>query len=138
MKNEAKPFRSLSKVFKYDPLSENLLRRWFKRYGNDGESVEDHEHTVRPKIIGNELLKDTIESDLCQTTRNLAEQLPCTHSAIEKHFHILEIRTDAENFPHKNSLLALIGIILLLSTNIDFLDSAVTWDDKAIQYGTTT
>ncbi|CAO4387804.1 unnamed protein product [Caenorhabditis nigoni] len=143
-KNATEAHRALSKVFKNDLLSESQCRRWFERLRNGDESLEDHEHTGRPEIIDDEFLRNTIESDPCQTTRNLAEQFSCTNGTIENHLHGIGKSNRCGKFvPHnlspanKAARVALSGIRLHRSKNSGFFDSLVTSDEKWIEYDNT-
>ncbi|KAK6735851.1 hypothetical protein RB195_018855 [Necator americanus] len=57
---------------RYSALSESQCRRWFQRFKNGNESLEDEEHGSRPQVVDDQVLKSVIELDPRQTTRELA------------------------------------------------------------------
>ena len=68
--------RSFCNAFGEDVISERQCRRRFQRFRDGDETLEDEEHQRRPQAVDNEALKEAIESDPCQTTRELAEMSP--------------------------------------------------------------
>lgn len=144
-KSVAEAHRALSQVFGGAALSESQCERWFQRFRDGDESVEDQKHGSRPQIIDNDALKEAIESDPSQTTRNLAEQFGCTHVTIENHLHAIgKTNRCGKWVPHqlsddnKATRVTMAGILIRGAKNSGFFDSIVTSDEKWIQYDNTT
>ncbi|CAJ0949369.1 unnamed protein product, partial [Mesorhabditis belari] len=60
-KSAAEAHRALSQVFDKDALSESQCKRWFQRFRDGDESLEDQKHGSRPQIIDNDALKEAID-----------------------------------------------------------------------------
>lgn len=143
-KSAAEAHRALFQVFDEDALSESQCKRWFQRFRDGDESLEDQKHGSRPQIIDNDALKEAIESDPRQTTRDLAEQFGCTHVTIENHLHGMgKTNRYGKWVPHKLSdankatRIAIAGILTHRAKNSGFFDSIVTSNEKWIQYDNT-
>src|SRR6185295_6707409 len=86
-------------------------------------------------------LKEAIELDPTQTTRELAETFGCTHTIIENHLHAIgKTNRCGKWVPHKLSdankaaLVAMAEILLRSAKNSGFFNSIVTSDEKWISY----
>ncbi|CAM4772371.1 unnamed protein product [Rotaria magnacalcarata] len=72
-----------------DVLSIRMAQCWFNRFKNDNFELDDLPHSGRPMELDVDLLKQLIEEDPPLTLRCLAEQLGCSHTAMEKHLNEL-------------------------------------------------
>ncbi|KAK6762233.1 hypothetical protein RB195_023084 [Necator americanus] len=70
-------------------ISRSQCYKWFQRFENGNESLEDEEHRRRPQVVDDELLKKAIESDPTQTTKKLTLELGCSNSTIDEHLHTI-------------------------------------------------
>ncbi|KAK6736626.1 hypothetical protein RB195_019367 [Necator americanus] len=70
-------------------MSRSQCYKWFERFENGNESLEDEEHRRRPQVVDDELLKKAIESDPTRTTRKLALEFGCSNSTIDEHLHTI-------------------------------------------------
>ncbi|KAK6747677.1 hypothetical protein RB195_000710 [Necator americanus] len=70
-------------------ISRSQCYKWFQRFENGNESLEDEEHRRRPQVVDDELLKKAIESDPTQTARKLALEFGCSNSTIDEHLHTI-------------------------------------------------
>ena len=81
-KTAAESHRTLCNAFGEGLISETQCRYWFQRFRDGDESLKEKEHERRPQMVNNEALKEAIELDPTQTTRELAETFGCTHTTI--------------------------------------------------------
>lgn len=144
-KTAAESHRILCKVFGDDVLVLRQCHRWFQRFRDGDESLEDEKHQRRPQVVDNEALKEAVKLDPCQTTRELAEKFGCTHGTIENHLHAIgKVNRSGKWVPHelsnnnKTTRVTYAGILLRKVKNSGFLDSIVTSDEKWIRYNNTT
>ncbi|CAJ0960122.1 unnamed protein product, partial [Mesorhabditis belari] len=64
-----------------------------RRFRDGDESLEDEKRGNPPQIVDNDELKNAIESDPCQTTRELAEPFDCDHITILRPLHAIATQT---------------------------------------------
>ncbi|KIH52597.1 hypothetical protein ANCDUO_17299 [Ancylostoma duodenale] len=88
-KTAAETQRSLCNAFEEDVISERQCWRWFDRFRNGDESLEDEQHQRRRQAVDSDALKETVKSDFCQTTRALAQMYGCDQKAIVNHLHAM-------------------------------------------------
>ncbi|RCN43089.1 hypothetical protein ANCCAN_10922 [Ancylostoma caninum] len=88
-KTAAKSHRSLCNAFGEDAISERQCRRWFDRFHNGDESLEEEEHQRRRQAVDSDALKEAVESDPCQTTRALAQMYGCDQKTIVNQMHAM-------------------------------------------------
>jgi transposase len=72
-----------------DVLSTRTAQRWFNHFKNGNFVLDDLPRSGRPMELDVDLLKQLIEEDPRLTFRCLAEQLGCSHTAVEKHLNEL-------------------------------------------------
>lgn len=131
----AESHRALCKAFGDDVLSERQCRTWFQRFRDGDESLEDEKRGNPPQIVDNDELKNAIESDPCQTTRELAELFDCDHTTILRHLHAIgKTNRCGKWVPHQLSD----ANKAARATMAGILDSIVTADEKWICYDNTT
>ncbi|CAF3333794.1 unnamed protein product [Rotaria socialis] len=68
-----------------DILSIRTAQHWFNRFKNGNLELDDLPRPGKPLEVDADLLKQLIEQDPRLTSRCLAEQLGCSHTAVEKH-----------------------------------------------------
>ena len=68
-------------------LSIRTAQHWFDRFRNGNYELDDQPRSGRPPEVDKDLLKQLIEQDPRLTTRCLAEQLACSHVAVERHLN---------------------------------------------------
>jgi len=68
-----------------DVLSIRTAQHWFNRFKNGNLELDDLPRPGIPMELDVDLLKQLIEQDPRLTSRCLAEQLRCSHTAVEKH-----------------------------------------------------
>ncbi|XGW33644.1 hypothetical protein V3C99_017782, partial [Haemonchus contortus] len=62
-KSAAESHRAISEVYGDEALLESQGRRWYQRFKNGNESLEDEEHGSRPQFVDNQVLKTVIKLD---------------------------------------------------------------------------
>ena len=72
-----------------DVLSTRTAQCWFNRFKNGNFELANFPRSGRPMEPDVDLLKQLIEEDPRLTLRCLAEQLGCSHTAVEKHLNEL-------------------------------------------------
>ncbi|CAF3892113.1 unnamed protein product, partial [Rotaria magnacalcarata] len=87
--NPVLPPPSVCSTMGGDVLSIRTSQRWFNRFKNDNFELDDLPHSGRPMELDVDLLKQLIDGDPRLTLRCLAEQLGCSHTAVEKHLNEL-------------------------------------------------
>ena len=68
-----------------DKFSIPTAQRWFNRFKNDNFELDDLPRSGGPMEFDVGLLKQLIEEDPRLSLQCLAEQLGCSHTAVEKH-----------------------------------------------------
>ena len=63
----AKTARDINDAFGPETTNECVAQRWFKKFRNGDESLEDEDGRVWPIAVDNEHLKALIEADPCKT-----------------------------------------------------------------------
>lgn len=144
-KNSKESHAILCQVFGKDVPTLRQCQRWFQRFRQGDESLEDKEHGKRPELIDNEELKTAIELDPTQTSRQLGERFGCHYSTITMHLHSIGKNNRCGKWvPHhlsdanKAARVTMAGILLRSAKNNGFFDSIVTSDEKWISYNNTT
>uniref|UniRef100_A0A1I7T744 HTH_48 domain-containing protein n=2 Tax=Caenorhabditis tropicalis TaxID=1561998 RepID=A0A1I7T744_9PELO len=69
----AASFRTLSEIFDDKVLTQTQVYEWFEQFKTSDDSLEDNGRGNPPQTIHNDILKQVIESDPSQTTRELAQ-----------------------------------------------------------------
>ena len=143
-KTATESHRILSEVFENDVPSLRQCYRWFQRFHDGDETLEDEERGHNPQIVNNEELRLVVESDPSQTTRELAKTFNCTHVTIGNHLHAIGKSNRCGRWvPHnlindnKATRITDAGILLRRAKTSAFLDSIVTSDEKWIRFDNT-
>jgi transposase len=74
-RNAAETAREVNKAFGPDTANERTVQRWFERFRNGNESLEDMERCGGPVLIDDEMLKNLVEANTRVTVRELALNL---------------------------------------------------------------
>ena len=81
----AETARDINDTFGPGTTNERVAQRWFKKFRNGDESLENEDGRGRPTAVDNEHLKTLIESDPRKTTREVAVEIEVDHSTVVRH-----------------------------------------------------
>ena len=139
--NAAETARNINHVFGQESVSERTIQRWFNKFRNGEESLEDKDGRGRPTVIDDDFLKTIIELDPRKTTRELAEELKVDQSTVVRHLKLIgKIKKLDKWVPHelnekqRNRRYEVSSALLLRNKNDPFLNRLITCDEKWILY----
>lgn len=122
-------------------LSYDTARRWFARFKEGDFKLEDEDRSGRPVEVDLKELRRIIEEEPRSTTRQLAEQLNCSHVVVEKHLHEMgKIWKYGTWIPHElnpDQMERRVDACMQLLTfrrNFEWLRDMVTGDEKWVTY----
>jgi [histone H3]-lysine36 N-dimethyltransferase SETMAR len=114
---------------------------WFQKFRSGDTDLKDDPRPGREPTVNDEQLRNLLEIDKRQTTRELAEKLGCSHTAVENHLHamgkVLKLGTWVPHVltdDHKASRITTCNSLLLHPHRKDFLNDIVTGDEKWVMY----
>ncbi|XP_035720907.1 histone-lysine N-methyltransferase SETMAR-like [Vespa mandarinia] len=81
--------RNINNAFGENTVNERTVHRWFKKFRNGDESLEDEEGRGRHSVVDNDQLKTLVEADPHTTTRQLAQVVGVSHSTVIHHLRKL-------------------------------------------------
>ena len=124
-----------------DVVSTRTCQRWFRRFRGGDRKTLDRRRSGRYSIVDEDDLRDIVESDPRQTTRELAEITGLSQPTIVRHLHKMGKSIRAGVWvPHKLSeknltdRVSAYGSMLSRLESDNFLDRIVTGDEKWILY----
>ncbi|XP_052831497.1 histone-lysine N-methyltransferase SETMAR-like [Octopus bimaculoides] len=82
-----KAARDICAVYEEGAIAERTTRDWYAKFKNGNFYLKDAPHSGCPVEFDEERLNQLLHENSHQTTRELAEKIECSHTAIEKHFH---------------------------------------------------
>ncbi|XP_039312992.1 histone-lysine N-methyltransferase SETMAR-like [Solenopsis invicta] len=133
----AEAIRNINSAFGQGSTNELIMRRWFQKFRNGDESLEDEKDRGRPSAVGNDKLKVLLEADPRTTIRQLAVKLNASHPTILDHLRQLRKSKKLDKWvPHelnknkKNRRYEVCSMLLLRNNNNPFLDRIVTCDEN--------
>lgn len=133
--------RNICRAIGPGAVSNATAWRWFDRFRNKDFSLQDEPKSGRPMEIDLSQLRQAIESEPTQTTRDVASTLGCTHGAVRYHFKRLCFVSKLGDWtPHDLSPVQLQKRVeacqQLLSSHRTFnwLDNLITGDEKWVLY----
>ena len=80
----AEATRNICRIYG-EVLSDRTCERWFKKFGEGDQSLQNRPKSGRPTVIDDNELKALIEADPRLTTRELEDMLGCDHSTVHLH-----------------------------------------------------
>jgi len=80
----AKAARDIYAMYGESAIAERTARDWYAKFKNGNFNLKDAPRSGRPVEFDKERLNFCTK---IQTTRELAEKMECSHTAIEKHLH---------------------------------------------------
>ena len=124
-----------------DVLSIRMAQHWFNCFKNGNLELNDLRRSGRPLELDVDLLKQLIKEDPRLSSRCLAEQLGCSHTAVEKHLNVLgktwkyEVWIPHELSPHQLQQRVDVCMDLMTShRNYQWLCKLITGDEKWMLY----
>jgi transposase len=87
--NAAKATKNITDAWGEGVISERQVDRWFARFRSNILSLEIEEGRGRSSLIDDEALKELVESDTRQTTRELAVHMGVAKNTISRHLNII-------------------------------------------------
>lgn len=139
--NAAQTARNLNRIFGKGTTSERNAQRWFHKFKNGEEDIEDQEGRGRNSAISNDNLKSLVENDPRTTVRELASELCVSAMTVSNHLRDIGKSKKLDKWvPHeltenqKLRRLEVSSALLLRNKNEPFLDRIVTCDEKWILY----
>ena len=136
----AETARDINDAFGPGTTNEHVAQRWFKKFRNGDESLEDEDGRGQPTAVDNKHLKALIEADPCKTTREVAVENEVDHSIVVCHLKQIGKSKKLDKWvPHelndnKKNRCFEVSSTLLRNKNNPFLEWIVTCDEKWILY----
>ena len=133
--NAAETARRINKAWGESTVGESTVRTRFAEFKNGNEDLAHQQGAVRPKEIDRQAVLEAIEETPSSTTRMLADDFECSHTAIENILHELgKVWKKTRWVPHeltqgqKNKRMNCAQTLLDRQEEVPFLDQL---DDNA-------
>lgn len=133
--------RRLCAAFGEGVVSVRTAQVWFARFRHGDMSLEDQPRSGRPQTIDNEELRDLVEGDPRQTTRELATSLGCSNSTIHEHLGAIGKQSKLGQWVphrltdlHKQRRAEIATSLLSRRSTTNWLLDIVTGDEKWVLY----
>ena len=137
----AETARDINDAFGPGTTNECVTQRWFKKFRNGDESLEDEDGRGRPTAVDNEYLKTLIEADPRKITREVAVEIEVDHSTVVRHLKQIGKSKKLDKWvPHelndnqKHCCFEVSSMLLPRNKNDLFLERIVMCDEKWILY----
>lgn len=122
-------------------VTQSTVSRWFRRFAFGDTSLEDRKRSGRPIELEDDAILKELKEHPNATTRELAQALDYSHTAIENRLHALGYRRVLTRWiPHQLSdanraaRVSICQSLLLQPERKEFLGSLVTGDESYILY----
>uniref|UniRef100_A0A0K0G3D6 Histone-lysine N-methyltransferase SETMAR (inferred by orthology to a human protein) n=1 Tax=Strongyloides venezuelensis TaxID=75913 RepID=A0A0K0G3D6_STRVS len=86
----SKTARNIYEAFGESLDSRAIAKRWFKKFKEGDESLENEERGRPDSVVDNEELKRVVEANLRQTVREIAGTLEVSKSSVSRHLQQIE------------------------------------------------
>lgn len=133
--------KEICDVYGEDSTTKSTCDRWYTKFRSGDTSLTDQPRDGRPSTISDGVLESLLAANPRQTTRELAEQLGCTHTTVENHLHALgKVQKYGSWLPHElsanNKIQRVSTCVSLLCRyhKESFLERIVTGDEKWLLY----
>uniref|UniRef100_A0A0K0FGW7 Histone-lysine N-methyltransferase SETMAR (inferred by orthology to a human protein) n=1 Tax=Strongyloides venezuelensis TaxID=75913 RepID=A0A0K0FGW7_STRVS len=86
----SKTSRNINEAFGENLVSRATAKRWFKKFKEGDESLENEERGRLDSVVDNEELKRIVEANLRQTVREISGALKVSKSSVSRHLQQIE------------------------------------------------
>lgn len=139
--NATESSRRIINAFGPGTISERSAREWFQRFRAEDYNLEDRPRTGRPSEVDDDRLRQMLDDNPRQTTRELAEILEVSHGTVENHLHAMgKVCKLAQWVPHtlternREQRAEAATSLLSYSQTTNWLSSIITGDEKWCLY----
>ena len=87
--NSTDASRNINKAYGDNTVNQRTVQHWFKRFKSADESLENKQREKPETIVDDEVIRNLIEEDTCQTSRELAKKLDVTHLTALRYLHCI-------------------------------------------------
>lgn len=137
----AEATRNICTAYGEEAFDSSACRRWFTKFCSEDSTLTDKPRSRRPTEFDDEALQALLDADPRQTTRELAEQLNCSHVTVENHLHALgKVHKYGKSVPHQLSVdnlaqrASVCALLLSRQRHHPFLERIITGDEKWVCY----
>uniref|UniRef100_A0A0K0E9X1 HTH_48 domain-containing protein n=1 Tax=Strongyloides stercoralis TaxID=6248 RepID=A0A0K0E9X1_STRER len=139
--NATKTTQNINEAFGEDVVSTSTVQRWFKKFNEGNENLENEDRGRPCSTVDNDELQAVVEADPRQTLGQLAEALNVSTATVSRHLKEIGKTKKLDKWiPHelndyqKNRRFEICSSLILRNKNDPFLDRIVTCDEKWILY----
>uniref|UniRef100_A0A0N5CDU5 HTH_48 domain-containing protein n=1 Tax=Strongyloides papillosus TaxID=174720 RepID=A0A0N5CDU5_STREA len=139
--NAAKTTQQINESFGEDLVSVSTVQRWFRKFKEGSEDLENEERGRPETVIDNDELREAVETNPRATVRSLGEDLNVSTSTISCHLKEIEKTKkldkwvpDELNDYQKMCRFEVCSSLILRNKNGPFLSRLITCDEKWILY----
>jgi histone-lysine N-methyltransferase SETMAR len=131
--------RKICQTFGTDDVNEWTVQRWYRKFQEGDESLENAPRSGRPTAVDNEALLAAVEADNGQTCEEVVRQFKVSAETIWLHLHHLGKTHKLSRWvPHEVTVAqkAALADACLSLLSRPFLDRLLTCDEKWVLYDT--
>uniref|UniRef100_A0A7I4YEE8 HTH_48 domain-containing protein n=1 Tax=Haemonchus contortus TaxID=6289 RepID=A0A7I4YEE8_HAECO len=133
--------RDINIAFGRGTTNERTAQRWFRKFRNGDESLEDDSRGGRPSDVVNDELKALVEANPRMILKDISSELNVSIGAVYSHMREIGKSKKLDKWvPHelsdeqKNRRFEISSALLLRNKNDPFSDRIVTCDENWILY----
>lgn len=135
--NATKANDLICNAFGKNTVNRQTCYNWYKKFKDGNLSLQDKQHPGRDSTIDEGVLLQLIEDNPQLSTRELAQQLGCSHTTVAHHLHTLQkVNKLGKWLPHvltaasKMCRVSICNSLLTKHRTFHWLKSIVTGDEK--------
>lgn len=132
---------NVNKAWGDGTAAKRTVQRWFQKFRNGNESLEDKEKTGRPSDVDDDLLKQIVQEDPRQSVSDIALKMHVSKSTAFEHLKSIgKVKKMDKWVPHDlteihmKTRLEIATSLLRRHSTDPFLDRIITCDEKWIVY----
>uniref|UniRef100_A0A0N5BJ06 HTH_48 domain-containing protein n=1 Tax=Strongyloides papillosus TaxID=174720 RepID=A0A0N5BJ06_STREA len=88
--NAAKTTQEINKTFGENLVSPSTVQRWFKKFREGSEDLENEKREKPESVLDNDVLREVVEANPRTTVRELARELNVSKSTVSRHLQEIE------------------------------------------------